>query len=274
MSKFIISGFADEISTDLGEQLATVKELGMHHIEMRNVNGKGIVNYSLNEAKEFKKQLDDAGVRLSAIGSPIGKIEITDDFAPHLDLFKHTLELAELLGAPYIRMFSFFINENEDPEKYTDEVLNRWYKFQEAAADSDVILLHENEKRIYGDVASRCKTLLDAMDAKKVRGIFDPANFVQCGEDTKKSFGLLRDKIIYMHIKDALSESGAVVPSGDGDGNVAYILQELVKSGYEGFLSLEPHLLTGDIAVCGVPMFKKAHSALMNIIKDLDVEIA
>lgn len=274
MSKFIISGFADEISTDLGEQLATVKELGMHHIEMRNVNGKGIVNYSLNEAKEFKKQLDDAGVRLSAIGSPIGKIEITDDFAPHLDLFKHTLELAELLGAPYIRMFSFFINENEDPEKYTDEVLNRWYKFQEAAADSDVILLHENEKRIYGDVASRCKTLLDAMNPKKVRGIFDPANFVQCGEDTKKAFSLLRDKIVYMHIKDALAESGAVVPSGDGDGNVAYILQELAKSGYEGFLSLEPHLLTGDIAVCGVPMFKKAHSALMNIIKDLDVEIA
>lgn len=274
MSKFIISGFADEISTDLGEQLATVKELGMHHIEMRNVNGKGIVNYSLNEAKEFKKQLDDAGVRLSAIGSPIGKIEITDDFAPHLDLFKHTLELAELLGAPYIRMFSFFINENEDPEKYTDEVLNRWYKFQEAAADSDVILLHENEKRIYGDIASRCKTVLDAMDSKKVRGIFDPANFVQCGEDTKKAFGLLRDKIVYMHIKDALAESGAVVPSGDGDGNVAYILQELAKSGYEGFLSLEPHLLTGDIAVCGVPMFKKAHSALMNIIKDLDVEIA
>ena len=274
MSKFIISGFADEISINLSEQLATLNELGIKHMEMRNVNGKCIVDYSVDEVKEFKKQLDEAGVKLSAVGSPIGKIKITDDFEPHLEKFKHTLEIAKILEAPYIRMFSFFIDKEDNAEDYTEEVLRRWDAFQEAAKGTGIILLHENEKDIYGDVDSRCKTVLDHVDNNIVKGIFDPANFVQCGVDTKEAFKLLRDKIVYMHIKDALKTDGTVVPSGEGDGNVAYILGELANAGYEGFLSLEPHLLTGDIAVCGVPMFKKAYDALMKIIKNLDVEIA
>lgn len=274
MSKFIISGFADEISNDLSEQLATLNELGIKHMEMRNVNGKCIVDYSIDEVKEFKKQLDAAGVKLSAVGSPIGKIKITDDFEPHLEKFKHTLEIAKVLEAPYIRMFSFFIDSDDVAEDYTEEVLKRWKAFEDAARGTGIILLHENEKGIYGDVDYRCKTVLDNVDNNVVKGIFDPANFVQCGVDTKAAFALLRDKIVYMHIKDALKSDGTVVPSGEGDGNVAYILGELAQAGYEGFLSLEPHLLTGDIAVCGVPMFKKAYNALMNIVKSLDVEIA
>ena len=274
MSKFIISGFADEIADDLSEQLATLNELGIHHMEMRNVGGRGLVDHTLDEVREIKCRLDEAGVLLSAVGSPIGKIGICDDFEPHFEKFKHIMECAKILNAPYIRMFSFFIPEGDDPEKYTNEVLKRWKCFEDYARGSGITLLHENEKQIYGDVASRCKTLLDAVDPKVVKGIFDPANFVQCKQETKEAFNLLKSKIVYMHIKDALWESGAVVPSGEGDGNVAWILSELAKSGYEGFLSLEPHLLTGDIAVCGVPMFKKAHTALMNIIKDLDVEIA
>ncbi len=274
MSKFIIAGFADEISDDLGEQLELLNELGINYMEMRNVGGKGVITYSLDEVKGFKAQLDVAGVKVSAVGSPIGKILITDDFEPHLKLFKHTIEVAKILEAPYIRMFSFFYEEGQDPEKYTNEVLRRWNLFQEVAKDSGIVLLHENEKQIYGDVAERCETLLNACNKNIVRGIFDPANFVQCGVDTKKAFAKLRDKIVYMHIKDALATDGTVVPSGEGDGNIAYILNELAASGYEGFLSLEPHLLTGDIAVCGAPMFKKAHSALMNILKDIPTEIA
>ena len=273
MSKFIISGFADEISTSLDQQLATLNELGIKYMEMRNVNGKGLVHHSLEEVKEIKKQLDAAGVKLSSVGSPIGKIKITDPFEEHFELFKHTVECAKILEAPYIRMFSFFYNEGDNPENYTDEVLRRWKCFEDYARDTGIMLLHENEKGIYGDVATRCKVVLDACDKEVVRGVFDPANFVQCGVDTKEAFELLRDDIVYMHIKDALAETRVVVPSGEGDGNVSYILSELAASGYEGFLSLEPHLLTGDIAVCGVPMFKKAHTALMNIINKLDVTV-
>lgn len=268
----ILSGFADEIADGLDQQLATLEKLGVRHIEMRNVNGRNFTKYTPAEAREIKKQLDAAGVRLSAVGSPLGKIGIRDDFGPHMDTFKRTMELAQLMETSYIRMFSFFIPAGENPDDYKEAVLERWYQFQAYAKGSGIILLHENEKGIYGDHPGRCRTLLDAMDWDTVRGIFDPANFVQCKADTLEGFYLLEDKIVYMHIKDAVWETGRVVPSGQGDGHLEEILSRLFAKGFNGFLSLEPHLETGDIAVGGPEKFAIAHKALMEILDKLGVE--
>ena len=152
----VLSGFADEIDPSLEKQIEVIKKLGMNHIEMRGVNGKGLVEYTLDEVREIKKELDENGIRLSSIGSPIGKIKITDDFEPHFELFRHTVEIAKIMEVPYIRMFSFFIPENEDPAIYKDEVFARLSRFVEYAKEHGVILLHENEKDIYGDTAARC----------------------------------------------------------------------------------------------------------------------
>lgn len=274
MSRFILSGFADEIDDSLDKQMDTLDGLGIRYIEMRGVDGKNLSDYAPDAAKEIKKRLDARGFRLSAVGSPIGKVGIRDDFEPHFDKFKRVVEIARIMETGYIRMFSFFIPKGEDPESFRDEVLERWGRFADYVKGSGLTLLHENEKDIYGDTAERCRNILNACDPAVVRGIFDPANFVQCGVETKAAFDLLGEDIVYMHIKDALAESGRVVPSGEGDGNVAYILQKLSDRGFEGFLSLEPHLETGDIAVCGADKFKLAHSALMNILKTLGAEIA
>lgn len=274
MAKCIISGFADEIADRLDEQLATLAKLNVHYMEMRNVNGRNFTDYTPAEAKEIKRQLDASGVRLSAVGSPLGKIGIEEDFAPHMDRFKRTMELAQIMETAYIRMFSFFIPDGKDPDEYKNAVLERWFQFQEYAKGSGIILLHENEKGIYGDIPRRCRTLLDAMDWDTVRGIFDPANFVQCKADTLEGFRLLEDKIVYMHIKDAIWDTGKVVPSGQGDGHLPEILGQLAGKDFCGFLSLEPHLETGDIAVGGPEKFTIAHKALMDILEKLDVEIA
>lgn len=274
MSKFILTGFADEIDDSLDKQMDTLDELGIRYIEMRGVEGKNLSDYTLSEAKEIKKRLDARGFRLSAVGSPIGKIGIRDEFTPHFDKFKRVTEIAAMMETGYIRMFSFFIPQGEDPEGYRDEVLDRWAQFAGYAKGSGIQLLHENEKGIYGDTAERCRNILNACDPAVVRGIFDPANFVQCGVETKTAFDLLEDDIVYMHIKDALAENGRVVPSGEGNGNLAWILKRLADRGFEGFLSLEPHLQTGDIAVCGADKFKLAHSALLKILKTLDADIA
>lgn len=243
MSKFIISAFADEIDTNLKTQMDVLETHNIHYIEMRGVNGKGIVEYSLDEVKEIKKQLDARGFKISAIGSPIGKIKITDDFAPHLELFKHTIEIAKILDTKYIRMFSFFMPKDEDPAKYRDEVINRWKQFIEAAKGSGLILLHENEKDIYGDTAERCHDLLKTLSCDYLKGIFDPANFVQCDvKNYPEAYELLKDYIIYIHIKDAVYSDHHVVPAGQGDGSVKDILKALLDRNYEGFLSIEPHL--------------------------------
>ncbi|MEV5030203.1 sugar phosphate isomerase/epimerase family protein [Paenibacillus sp. LPE1-1-1.1] len=243
MSTFILSAFADEIDSDLTTQMDVLDEHGIKYIEMRGVNGKLLVSYSLDEIREIKRQIDGRGFKLSAVGSPIGKIKITDDFEPHFELFKHTVEIAKIMECKYIRMFSFYIPRVEDPSTYRTDVIDRWAKFAEFAEENDVILLHENESGIYGDTAERCLDLLASLRSDHVRGIFDFANFVQCGvTNYPDAYELLKNDIEYVHIKDALRNGGHVVPAGEGDGNVREILHALHNRGYEGFLSLEPHL--------------------------------
>lgn len=238
---FTYSAFADEISPDLNMQIDVLKRYNINHIEARGINGKNISDYTVPEIKEVKKVLDDNGFHISALGSPIGKIQITDDFAPELDKFKNTLDLSAELGTKYIRMFSFFMDTARAAE-YRDEVLERWTKYLAAAKDYPVMLLHENEKGIYGDTAARCYDLLTTLNSPQLRATFDPANFVQCGEDTLKAYDLLKDFVEYMHIKDATMATGEVVPAGYGDGNVKAILDALKAKNWSGFLSFEPHL--------------------------------
>lgn len=247
MSKFILTAFADEITTDLKTQMEVLEKHGIKHIEMRKVNGKNLVDHSLDEVRELKRQLDARGFKISAIGSPLGKIQITDEFEPHFALFKHTMEIAKILETKYIRMFSFYIPKGENPANFRDEVMNRWSKFIAAAKGSGLVLLHENEKEIYGDTPERCLDLLETMKSPYLKAIFDPANFIQCDVKTyPEAYGLLKDYIVYMHIKDANYRDHQVVPSGYGDGKVKEILVALHNQGFEGFLSLEPHLTNFD----------------------------
>lgn len=237
-----ITGFADEIDESLEKQIEVIKKLGIRHIEMRGVNGKGLVEYSLSEVREIKKQLDQEGIHLSAIGSPIGKIKISDPFEPHFALFKHTVEIAKIMDTPYIRMFSFFIPQDEKPEQYREEVMRRMEQFVNYAKQEQVILLHENEKEIYGDTAPRCLEIMEQFYGEHLKAVFDFANFVQCEENTLEAFELLKPYIAYIHVKDAVLHDHSVVPAGMGDGNVEEILLHLKQSEYQGYLSLEPHL--------------------------------
>lgn len=243
MSKFMLSAFSDEIDSDLKTQMDVLEQHGISFIEMRGVNGKGLVQYSMDEVRGIKKQLDARGFKISAIGSPIGKINITDEFGPHLELFKHTIEIAKIMETKYIRMFSFFIPKGKNPADFRDEVMKRWEQLILAAEGSGLVLLHENEKDIYGDTAERCLDLLKTMNCSYLKATFDPANFVQCNVETYPAgYELLKEYIVYMHIKDAVYSDHHVVPAGFGDGKLKETLTSLYNAGYEGFLSLEPHL--------------------------------
>ena len=232
--KFTLSAFADEASKQINEQIIAMKENGITHLEIRGVDGENISKISCEKAKEVRKQLDDAGLAVWSLGSPYGKIKITDSFEEHLDLFKHGLEIADILGTKNIRMFSFFISDGEY-EKHSEEVMKRLEKFIDAAKGTGILLCHENEKGIYGDIASRCLEIHKNFPA--FRGVFDPANYVQCHQDTIEAWEMLAPYIEYMHIKDALPD-GLVVPPGKGVGNLKYLLEN-----YKGkVLSIEPHL--------------------------------
>lgn len=242
MEHIILSGFSDEIAPELDLQLAAIREWGLSHIELRAADGVNVSDFSTEKVKEVKNKLAGAGVSVSSIGSPIGKIGIEEDFAPHLEKLKRTLEIQKELGAPYLRMFSFYIPQGRAPEDFREEVLDRMGRMVEEAAAWDSVLLHENEKGIYGDNASRCKELLEAFYGPHFKAVFDFANFVQVGQQTLPAYELLKPYVEYVHVKDAQWGTGAVVPAGQGDGHVKEILTDLIGGGWKGFLSLEPHL--------------------------------
>ncbi len=237
-----LSGFADEIDGNLEKQIEVLKKLNIHFVEMRGVNGKGLVEYPIAEVKEIKKQLDMKGIRLSSVGSPIGKIAVNADFAPHMELYKHTVEIAHVMETPCIRMFSFFMPQNESYAPYRGKVMEQLGQMADYAKSSQVILLHENEKDIYGDMAERCLEIMKEFYGEHFKAVFDFANFVQCRQNTLEAYEMLKPYIAYIHVKDALWTDASVVPAGMGDGHVEEILKMLKAGGYEGFLSLEPHL--------------------------------
>lgn len=238
----IITGFADEIHRDVEVQVKLMKELGISYLELRSANGKSIADYTLEEAKALKKYLKENQINVSAIGSPIGKIQITDEFESHFNVFKNVVEIAKIMETPYIRMFSFFIPEGENPENYSKEVFARMKRMVDYAKEQKVVLLHENEKDIYGSMALQCQKLFESFYGDNFKATFDFANFVQCKQETVEAYEMLKPYIEYIHIKDALWDNGKVVPAAQGDGNVKEILQKLDQEGYCGFLSLEPHL--------------------------------
>ena len=242
MEQLVLSGFADEIAPQLDEQLAALGEWGVSHLELRAADGVNVSDFTPQKVREVKAKLEAAGVKVSSIGSPLGKIGMKEPFAPHLEKVKRTLEIQKELGAPYVRVFSFYLPQGEDPALFRGEVLDRVGAMVEEAKAWDSVLLHENEKGIYGDNAPRCKDLMDCFFGPHYRAVFDFANFVQVGQETVPAYELLKPYIAYVHVKDALFRDGSVVPAGQGDGHVEEILRSMIGGGWRGFLSLEPHL--------------------------------
>jgi len=241
MAKFLFSAFADEASADILEQIAACKANGIEYIELRNVNGKNISNFNVEEAKELKKLLDDNGIKVSSIGSHYGKIEIDDDFAPHFEAFKQTVEVAKVLDTKYIRMFSFFFTKGQSRDEYKDEVYARLNAMVDYSNEHGILCCHENEKGIYGDITERCLELAEYF-GDRMGCIFDPSNYIQCGSETLEGFKLLQDYVTYFHVKDCIAEIDTVVPAGEGDGHLVEIMKMLDQKEGVYFLSVEPHL--------------------------------
>jgi sugar phosphate isomerase/epimerase len=264
-----LSGFIDEISDDFSEQCKVAAGLGLRHVEVRSAWGINILDLDDAQLATVRETLTEHGLKVSSIGSPIGKISVDDDFPPHLQRMRHAVEVAELLEAPYIRLFSFFIPDGADPDNRRDEVLGRMSALAEAAADSDVILVHENEKEIYGDIPRRCLDIVTSVDSPKLQLAWDPANFVQVGvRPFTEGYSMLRPHVGYIQIKDALLADGTVVVAGAGDGEVVETIRALHADGFDGFFSLEPHLgeYTAFGALSGSELFTKAWKAFTDIL--------
>ncbi len=270
-----LSGFVDEISDDFTEQCRVAAGLGLAYVELRSAWGVNILDLTDGQLAVMKKTLADHDLEVSSIGSPIGKIFIDEPFPAHLDRMRHAAEVALLFGAPYIRIFSFFLRPGADPAAHREEVIGRLRALARVAEEADVTLLHENEKEIYGDVPARCLDIVRSVGSPHLRLAWDPANFVQVGvRPYTEGYVLLRPHVEYIQIKDALAADGTVVTAGHGDGEVAETLRALHHDGFDGFFSLEPHLNQGTTlgGFSGPELFGRACRDFTDLLKTEGIE--
>ncbi len=236
LDKVILCAFADEADGMMDGQIEAMKANGISQLEIRFADKKNIVDLTPEEAMAIKAKLDANGISVWSLGSPIGKIKIDDDFDAEIERYRRMLEVGQILGAKVVRIFSFYGTEG-DP-KHLPVIIERLKKYVEIANEYGIIPCHENEKGIYGDTAARCLELLKAVPGLKA--VFDPANFIQCDQDTLEAWDMLEEYVYYGHIKDA-NEEKKVVPPGQGVGHIAEYLPKFFAKGCR-VLTLEPHL--------------------------------
>jgi sugar phosphate isomerase/epimerase len=272
-----LSAFADEIAPELPEQIRVCTENHVTHVELRSVDKINVLDFSAAKRGEVRSRLTDGGLGVIAIGSPIGKIKISDAWPGHFDRFKYAVDQADFFSAPYIRLFSYYPpTETEDVHRHRDEVMKRMRAKVEYVKDRPVTLLHENERGIFGDHGKYCLDLLETIDSPKLRNAFDFANFVQVGDKPLDNWPSLKPFTDHIHIKDAMMAGGKVVPPGQGDGQLEPILVDAYRSGYRGFLSMEPHLAAHEkfSGFSGPKLFKVAVDALKEICQRNGIPLA
>jgi sugar phosphate isomerase/epimerase len=266
-----LSGFADEIDADLETQCRVLDELGIRYIELRSAWDTNVLDLTDEQVERAAVVLESHGIRVSSIGSPIGKINIEDDFDAHLVRMDRAVRVARRLGAPFIRVFSFFLTPEQRPADHRDEVIRRMAALAEKALAGGVVLLHENEKEIFGDVPERVHDIVTTVDSPALRLAWDAANYVQCGVvPFPEAYDLLRPFTDYIQIKDAVLATGEVVPAGEGDGRLRETVRALAADGFDGFFSMEPHLAVGHHlgGFSGPDNFIRATKAFIAILDD------
>jgi sugar phosphate isomerase/epimerase len=270
-----LSAFADEISPDPQTQLSVLAAESISHLELRSAWSVNVADFTETQLAAFRAAIGDAGVRVSAIGSPVGKIAIGAPFAPELERMRRISAIAGELGATIVRVFSFYMPAGEPPERYRTQVIDQMGALARVAEEHGVVLAHENEKEIYGDLPDRCADLIASVASPALQATFDAANFVQCGvRPFSDAYPLLRQYLVYLQVKDARAATGEVTPAGEGDGQVRETLLALRDSGFTGFMSLEPHL---DLAgrqggFSGPDKFRRAAQALKYLLSELSID--
>ncbi|MBQ7974625.1 MAG: sugar phosphate isomerase/epimerase [Clostridia bacterium] len=244
MANLKLSAFADEYSPSFDKQLEYLKENNIEYIELRFLDGKNIADLTEDEVMSVKKKLDNANIKVSSLGSPLGKINLEDDFSEHLVKCEKVFKTANILGVKNIRVFSFYLPDGKTREECRGDVLSRLEEMVTLAEKYGVTLCHENEAKIYGESPEYCLDILSHFGGR-LKCVFDMGNFVLDGyKPFPCGYEMLKDYIEYFHIKDSLY-AGAIVPPGCGEASIPEIFAQVKKDFPRDVLvTLEPHLET------------------------------
>jgi 3-dehydroshikimate dehydratase len=275
-----LSAFADEIAVDLEEQVEVLLSENIHYIEFRSAWGINVLDLTDQQLVQAGRIFEMNGLSVATIGSPVGKVPIDAPFGEHFQRFERALTVARVLGTSSIRIFSFYPpsnpGERSNPVEWRDEVFRRLREFTMLAREAGVVLLHENEKDIYGDIIARNVDLLRSIDDQYFRSVLDPANYLQCQQiPYPDAYEATRPWLASVHVKDVRAD-GTLSVAGEGEAHWPELLQRLRQDGYQGFLALEPHLAAAAKyqGFSGPDLFRQAAQALKRLLAAMNWDYA
>jgi len=274
-----LSAFADEAAEDFAAQVDFLSREGISYLELRLVNGQNIMDLNRRELAQTRLMLQDHGIKISAIGSPIGKVSLEEPFDQHQEKFKHAVELASYFDTALIRIFSYFAPAGRNITACREEVMERLAAQVELLKKSDITLVHENEANIYGQTPDRCVDIVETINSPRLRLAYDPGNFVQNERIINNMdicWPVMKDYVVHVHIKDRKVDAETGCLPGRGDGQIKELLAELAKINYQGFLTLEPHMAVSGVfsGFSGPELFSQAIAAVREIAAETGLSCA
>jgi sugar phosphate isomerase/epimerase len=273
---FRLSAFADEISPDPVAQIDLLEKCGVRHIELRSIYKTNVLDLTDTQVAEFRSLLDRRGFRLSAIGSPIGKTRIDQPFDATLARLERAIQLCKVFNTPNIRIFSYYRPDDTTWEQWRGEILSRMQAKAERAEKAGVRLVHENEHAIYGDSPDRVADMMQNVQSPALKAVYDPANYVFCGYDPWEGWQKTKGWTAHFHIKDWVAGEKHGCVAGTGQGRIPEVMKEAVAAGYDGFATLEPHLVGGGPTggVTGPELFPGAVEAYKKVLDGVGASYA
>lgn len=241
--KFTLTAFADEVSPNLDEQLSALTAHGVSGLDVRSLEGVNVLDLALSDFERIRDQAAEQGIHVSCVGSPVNKVPFdVMTQGRELDRLRKACYAAARLNTKRIRLFTPEVPEDQHEERAGDVI--RWMKEQKKIAqEHGLILIHENDARHWGAYPKNAQRLFEELGDDSFKAAFDFANTVLLGfRPMEDWFPWLLPHLDTIHIKDAIAAEGRVVPAGEGDGQIRETLAYLIQEGWNGPLTLEPHL--------------------------------
>lgn len=284
----LLSGFADEAANQktLDQQFSALAALGMRYFSIRFVDaGNGIKNVMALEPDELetvKQKIQEYGLSVSSLGSPIGKVKLCDvddgtttDYRPFDEYLANEVpracQLANSFETKLVRGFSFYHPRGSDIESHINQATDQVGQIADVCKQHGLTYGLEVEANLIGQNGELLARMHRSINSDALVLIFDGGNLVTMGYSDDEVFAqyqAMKPGLGWLHIKDFLNPGGKVehvdeeaikhfVPADIGDSGHGKIFEDLagfipelearMKSrGVPGvFLDLEPHVKGG-----------------------------
>ena len=240
-----ISFINDEYSANIDDALDFAVKNGLKYIELRKIGDKNVTDLTRDEAFLLSEKIANAGILVSSIASPFLKWRLDETkfscmgqpMASEKDYFISLMDLADIFGAPNIRIFSYLKQDSLSIE----DLGQKLDVYSQMALDRGISLLLENDGICNIDTVASMHRLFELYGFSNIFPLLDFGTMVASEDDyAPNELQDLVNKCLYFHIKDYDADLKRYVVIGEGNVDFEELLSEKMADPAVVF-SLEGH---------------------------------